>query len=658
MKINIKKKIGVPINEGMMGLFFEDINYAADGGLYAEMIENRSFEFLKAGGDAKDYYTEYDGTYAWSAYPSSGEADFKAVMGSPHTSENPHYMRVHTNTPVSGIKNKGYDGICLKKGMKYKVTFWARCVRFDGNFMVWVENQSVSQKARAVTDKVCVGVSEGTDETYNFFRKYELTFTSPKDIRGAYFVLCLDKPGIVEFDFVSMFPEDAVAGIFRRDLFEMLKDLKPGFIRFPGGCIVEGNTLDNRYRYKESLKPVWQRKNNWNRWAVHGNNTENNFCSRYSHYNQTLGLGYYEYFLLCELVGAKPLPVLNVGFACQYQSEEMVAVKSPEFGEFLQDAVDLIEFANGDVNTRWGKVRADMGHDEPFGLEMIGVGNEQWQTDKADFFERYTIFERRIHEYAPDIKLIGSAGPDITSGRYSLAWDFYNKNKDITDFVYAVDEHYYVKPKWLFDHTDFYDNYPRNIKVFAGEYAAHPASGMNMPEANTLEGALSEAAFLTGVERNADVVVLASYAPLFARLGYAQWSPDMIWFDGESSYATPSYYVQQMYSLNMGTVTLDMAECENEAVCEGVYYSCTLCEKTGDIIVKIVNASEKEKQLELVFDEAWGKKERMRLTVLTGDDVKSGNTMENAKGFVPAEYEISKDSKVCVPATSFVVVRC
>ncbi len=652
MQLTINKKKGVPINEGMIGLFFEDINYAADGGLYAEMIENRSFEFLRAEGDARDYYTEYDGGYAWSMYPTSDAVTLRTVMGSPLTAENPHYMRVQTTAPMSGLSNKGYDGMCLKKGMEYKVTFWARCVKFVGSFCVWVEKDG-----GAVTDKVSVNSREGTCETYNFYKKYELTLTSAENVTDASFVLCLDEPGIAEFDFISMFPADAVEGIFRKDLFEKLKALKPGFIRFPGGCIVEGNTLDNRYRYKDSLKPVWQRKNNWNRWAVHGNSEKNNYLSSYSHYNQTLGLGYYEYFLLCELIGAKPLPVLNVGFACQYQSEEMVATDSEEFKEFLQDAIDLIEFANGDVNTTWGAVRAKMGHEKPFNLEMLGVGNEQWQTDKADFFERYTIFEKVIHDYAPQMKLIGSAGPDITSERYKKAWDFYNEKKNEASFVYAVDEHYYVKPGWLFNHVDFYDNYSREIKVFSGEYAAHPVSGMNMPEANTLEGALAEAAFLTGIERNADVVVLASYAPLFARLGYAQWSPDMIWFDGSSSYSAPSYYVQQMYALNMGTITLDTEGREKEAALEGVYYSLSFCDKTGDIIVKIVNSTDEEKHVELILDEAWGEKENMKLCVLGGDDKKMSNTIDEPQRFAPVQYNERLENGIRLPANSFIIGR-
>ena len=672
MKLHLDMKRKAPIQEGMIGLFFEDINYAADGGLYAEMIENRAFAFMEAAGDAKDYYIQYDGGYAWSEYmPDRQAVTLRTVTGSPHTSENPYYMRVETTAPMCGLKNKAYDGIYLKKGMQYHITFWARCVDFAGNFCVKVE------KDKEVYAEGQLSADCGTEETYNYFRKYELDITAADDVKRADFVLCMDGPGVVEFDYISMFPRDAVAGLFRKDLFEKLKDLKPGFIRFPGGCIVEGNTLDNRYRFKDSLKEPWARRNNWNRWAVHGNNKENNYKGIYSHYNQTLGLGYYEYFLLCELIGAAPLPVVNVGFACQYQSTEQVAIESPEFEEFLQDALDLIEFATGSADTKWGAVRARMGHEAPFQLTMLGVGNEQWQTERADFFERYTLFEQRIHSVYPRIKLIGSAGPDITSERYTKAWDFYKVHAGQENFVYAVDEHYYVKPRWLLEHTDFYDNYPRDVKVFSGEYAAHPVSGMNMPEANTLEGALAEAAFLTGVERNADVVVLASYAPLFARLDYAQWSPDMIWFDGEESYATPSYYVQQMYAHNMGTVTLDMRGQEKEWAKQGIYISVCYCEadKRGvssreagmreisgceaekcenrdHVIIKAVNVNDTpiEFDIELM-------PRPIHATILTGPDPQKGNTIAEPEAVKPYIKIYAPGEKLVLEPYSFSVFR-
>ncbi len=663
MKITIHNKKGVPIQPGMMGLFFEDINYAADGGLYAEMIENRSFEFLEAEGSSRDYYTHYDGGFGWAAYPDTESLSMRTVMGSPLAEENPHYMRVETKIPMSGLSNQGYEGICLKKDMEYHVAFWARSVRYGGKFCAWVEKDGVKYTAGVWENTgapVSIEADAGMEETWNFYRRYELTLKALETVQGARFVLCLEEPGVAEFDFISMFPADAVAGIFRKDLFEMLEALRPGFLRFPGGCIVEGNTLANRYRYKDSLKPLWARRNNWNRWAVHNNCAENGYHGAYSHYNQTLGLGYYEYFLLCEMIGAKPLPVLNVGFACQYQSEELVPVDSPQFQEFLQDAVDLLEFANGSVDTKWGGLRAAMGHSLPFGLEMLGIGNEQWQTEKADFFERYTIFEKVIHDYDPAIRLIGSAGPDITSERYTAAWNFYNGRKQEENFVYAVDEHYYVKPRWFLEHTDFYDNYPREIKVFSGEYAAHPVSGMNLPQANTLEGALAEAAFLTGMERNADVVVLASYAPLFARLGYAQWSPDMIWFDGQQAYGTPSYYVQKMYSCNMGTVTLDTEGGEKEAAAEGIYYSLSQDEGSGEIIVKVVNSRGAACRIELELAPEWGKRERYCMQLLTGDAPEACNCLEHPTNIVPKETEgpVAGDSVALeLPAYSFAVMR-
>lgn len=239
-----------------------------------------------------------------------------------------------------------------------------------------------------------------------------------------------------------------------------------------------------------------------------------------------------------------------------------------------------------------------MGHEEPFGLTMVGIGNEQWQTKEADFFTRYRLFEKAIHKKYPQMKLIGSAGPDIISDHYRDAWSFYREEGAANgDFCYAVDEHYYVKPEWFYDHVDFYDEYPRDVKVFSGEYAAHPENGMNNPAANTLKGALSEAAFLTGVERNADVVILASYAPLFARLGYAQWSPDLIWFDERGTYPTASYYVQKMYGENMGTVTVPMEGQEKELREEGLYVNVTFDERAEEYIVKAVNAGESEQRL-------------------------------------------------------------
>ncbi len=659
MELKINAARCAKIQPDMIGLFFEDINYAADGGLYAEMIENRSFEFVRAGGDAKDYYFEYDGLYSWNPYPANAAITLRAVQGSPLSENNPHYLRTTVHRAETGFCNSGYGGIALKEGMDYHVTFFARCVSYQGCFRAEVIKDG---KSYAMAEISCEDHSE---ETFNYFRRYHMTLHANQSVTGAVFALIFTEPGTIEFDFISMFPADAVAGIFRKDLFDTLKALKPGFLRFPGGCIVEGNTFSNRYRYKDSLTEPWNRKNNWNRWAVHENCIENDFCGQYSHYNQTLGLGYYEYFLLCELIGAKPLPVMNVGFACQYQSTEQVTINSEEFSRLIQDALDLIEFANGSTDTKWGAIREKMGHPEPFNLTLLGIGNEQWQTERADFFERYTAFEQAIHERYPFIRLIGSAGPDITSDRYTAAWDFYHKNADKSNFVYAVDEHYYVRPQWLYEHVDFYDNYPRNVKVFSGEYAAHPLSGMNRPDANTVEGALSEAAFLTNLERNADVVVMASYAPLLARLDYAQWSPDMIWFDETEVYPSASYYVQQLYSCNMGDITLDTGGGEKEAAKEGLYYSVSYCEKEGEVILKIVNANGEAKPVKLQIDEEFCSHSRYRAKTLTAGNTAAdaGKSIKSEKDRLLPEKAVLSDSEgtvmeeIILPAKSFTVLR-
>ncbi len=650
MKLQIEKKIGHEINPGMIGLFFEDINYAADGGLYAEMLENRSFEFYRAGGDARDYYVEHDGGYAWSSYPEEG-APLRIVMGSPLSDINPHYLRFTAKEAGQGFANKAFDGITLEVGKEYKVSFFARPVHFKGDFTALVE------KDGKIYAKASVSSADGCDETYNFFKRYNITLKAEDDVRGAKFALTLSEAGVAEFDFVSMFPADAVAGVFRRDLFELLKGLHPGFMRFPGGCIIEGNTLYNRYRYKDTLTEPWNRRNNWNRWAVHGTHPGNNFETVYSHYNQTLGLGFYEYFLLCELIGAEPLPVLNVGLACQYQSLELVGIDTPEFAEFVQDAVDLIEFANGDVNTKWGAVRAKLGHPAPFGLKMLGIGNEQWQTDKVDFFERYVIFEKAVHDYDPTIKLIGSAGPDITSERYTAAWDFYKKYEEVPGFAYAVDEHYYVHPNWLFDHVDFYDNYNRDIKVFSGEYAAHPKSGFNMPDANNLIGAISEAAFMTGIERNSDVVVLASYAPLFARVGYAQWSPDMIWFDDKVAYGTPSYYVQKLYGENIGDVTLATDGREKELAKAGVYYSTTYKKENDCIIIKIVNRNETPITLDVELDALWAAKSEYDADIMCHEEKEAYNCVLAPEKVKPYKTSGKLSDGITLPGQAFAVIR-
>lgn len=632
MNLTISNKQTAPISKDLIGVFFEDINYGADGGIYAQLIENNNFEFVDCFGDKGDYYTIFDGGYGWKAYPQENSVRMQVVSGSPVSDENPHYMRVWVDKENTGISNKAYSGIALKKNNTYKISFYARAVSLKGNVTVKIVKED------NVYAQGCVSLVQ--EEVMHYWNKYELEVSAKEDVTGAMFVITLEQSGIVEFDFVSMMPKDAVAGIFRKDTFELLKELKPAFMRFPGGCIVEGNTMSNRYRFKDTLKRLEDRRCNWNRWAVHCNRGENGFHSEFSHYNQTLGIGYYEFFLLCELIGAKPLPVMNVGMACQYQSYEYMKIDSPEFEQMVQDTLDLIEFANADEKSQWGSVRAKLGHKEPFGLEYLGIGNEQWQVDNTDFFTRYKIFEKRIHEKYPTIKLIGSAGPDVTSKHYTDAWEFYrNEKKENPNFVYAIDEHYYMPPKWFLDHNDFYDNYPRDIKVFAGEYAAHdPNINIADVSKNNWGAAISEAAFLTGIERNADVVALSSYAPLFARMGYTQWAPDLIWMDEKTCWGTPSYYVQKMFSSFHADEMLDLGEQIEELRAQGIYCSAGKTSE-GTVIVKLVNTTDNKVSVTLEDEE--GKplptvKKTLMCAALT-----DYNCAEHPKNVVPIEAIVS-----------------
>lgn len=639
MKIKITNQLGAKINKNMIGLFFEDINYGLDGGLYAEMIENRAFEFVEAKGVKDHYETSFDGLYGWSAYPKTEQgATLRILTLNPQNQTNPHYLEFTATKEQKAFTNKAYDGICLKQDLSYQVSFYAKSEDYSGHIKVLI------QKDANIVASAVVATTVSQE-----WVKYSASLVAKEDVLNATFILELNQAGKVCFDFISMIPSDAVLGLFRKDLVELLKDMKPGFLRFPGGCIIEGNTLDNRYQWKQSVGKPSERKANWNRWAVHDNN-DDNLVSQYSHYNQSLGIGYYEYFLLCEYLGAEPLPVVNVGLACQYQSSELISTEDTGFQEYIEDALDLIEFANGPIDSKWGQLRMEMGHAEPFKITMIGIGNEQWETEKVDFFKRYELFEQAIHQRYPEIQLIGSAGPDVRTQRYNEAWDYYRKTKK-ENYVYAVDEHYYMEPDWFIKNVDFYDNYPRDIKVFAGEYAAHVGWGMNRPELNNWKAALSEAAFLTGIERNADVVILASYAPLFARLGYTQWSTDMIWFDGQRSYGSPSYYIQKMYSTNMGTNLLKVHHEQYE-----IPYSVLYDNEEQAIIIKLANVTEHD--VNITIETEFNLNEMGDVYYMEGKD-EGVNTLDNPDLISIKHKRISVSKCMCyqMNAKSFHVIR-
>lgn len=638
MKISLYKDGSVPVFPGSTGIFIEDINYGIDGGLYAELLENRNFEAKFVHGCIGNYVVKADGAYAWDAFPADAPVAVKLKDDRPLFSENPHYLRVVTERDGCGVSNRAYDGIFLKKGDVLRLSFWVRSYDYKGGAVA-----GVYMGSEPVFEVRCKPHADGKWHKYSYRVKAKIA------CEGAQFRFILNKAGAVHIDCFSLMPENAVYGIFRRDIAELLKDLHPGFVRFPGGCVVEGNTLANRYRWKLSVGQPERRRHNWNRWAVHGAGAEGDFVSPFAHYGQTLGIGWYEYFLLCEYLGAKPLPVVSLGIACQYMSEEAVAPDDPELESYIQDALDVVEFANGGRDTVWGRVRAEMGHPEPFGLEYIGLGNEQWETKESQFYARFEIFSARMREKYPEIKIIGTVGPDVDTPRHKSAWAWTLKNLQKDEkFVYASDEHFYMPPAWMYEQTDRYSDYPRSGKVYAGEFAAHVEGKSNKltPEANVWEGALAEAAVMTGMERNADVVIMKSYAPLLARIGRTQWSPNLIWFDATRSFGSADYYVQKMYSLLTGEVSY-----RTETDAKGVYASATA---SGDLTyVKVVNATDETISADVEADFDFG--EMLRIVQMQGE-FSDFNSMEEPEKIVPVEVAPTSARSVQLPPRSFSVL--
>lgn len=560
MVVNAKKP-GAVIQPTMYGLFFEDINFGADGGLYAELIKNRSFEFPQS-------------LMGWKTF---GQVDLRDEGGP--FERNPHYVRLNNSGhghKHTGLENEGYRGIGVKKDADYRFSVWARSV--DG----------AEQKVRVELIDADSHPFQRQEVTINSreWKRYEVTLTAPKEEEKASLRIFLVSAGPVDLEHISLFPKDTWKGRengLRRDLVEALDELNPGLFRFPGGCIVEGTDLATRYDWKKSIGPVENRPLNENRWHY-------TFAHRlFPDYFQSYGMGFYELFLLSEDLGAEPLPVVNAGLACQYQNEdESSHVPVDELQEYIQDALDLIEFANGDPTTTWGKVRAEMGHPEPFNMKYIGIGNEQWG---PEYPARLVKFVEAIRAEYPEIKIVGSSGPQAEGEQFEYLWPEMKRLK-----VDLVDEHYYRPPEWFLNQATRYDSYDRKgPAVFAGEYASHAES-----RDNNFESALSEAAFMTGLERNADIVHMATYAPLFAHADAWQWRPDLIWFDNLLCVRTPNYYVQKLYAHNAGTNVLPLTM-NKESVTgqEGLYASAVIDINKSEVIVKVSNVSEQDKTIRI-----------------------------------------------------------
>ncbi|WP_353707730.1 alpha-L-arabinofuranosidase C-terminal domain-containing protein [Cellulosimicrobium sp. ES-005] len=511
------------MSDELYGIFYEDINYAADGGLYAELVRNRSFEFTSQDNGS------FTGLTAWSAANRGGATATTQVVNDAGrlNATNRTYLNLTTTAAGAGVRNAGYNtGLFVEEGESYDFSVWARSATAQ---TVTVRVEDAAGTTAYATGQVAVDGS-------NAWKKYDVTLTATGTTNAGRLALLSGAAGTLALDQVSLFPQDTWVGpvngksVLRKDLAEKIDALDPQFLRFPGGCVTNVGTFrtyeesgftDRRrtYQWKETIGPVEERATNWNFWG----------------YNQSYGIGYLEYFLFAEDLGATPLPVVSVGAnGCGSTIPEMT--DPAQIQRWVDDTVDLIEFANGDVTTEWGAVRAELGHPEPFGLKYVGLGNEE---NTKTFEANFPAFRDAIAAAYPDVQIISNSGPDDTGQRFDELWEF-NREQDVD----LVDEHYYNDPQWFLENDERYDSYDREgPHVFLGEYASR---------GNTFANALAEASFMTGLERNSDVVRLASYAPLLANESYVQWSPDAIWFDNDESWGSVNYYVQQMFSANAG----------------------------------------------------------------------------------------------------------
>lgn len=630
VKVNQPK---ADVQSTMWGVFFEDINLGADGGIYAELVKNRSFEFFKP-------------MMGWAVKGSRvKEGDILVENRKDESPANPRYIHVMVNNAAPGdigIANEGFRGMGIKQGLRYDFSVMYR--QQQANVKLHVE--LVDSAGATIAGTVLPLTETGTG-----WHKAAVSFNATATVLKAKMNIWFEGNGAVDLDMISLFPADTWKnrpGGMRADMVQLLADMKPGFIRFPGGCIVEGFDLSQRYQWKKTIGPVESRQliiNRWNFEMAHRPAPD---------YFQTFGLGFFEYFQLAEDIGAQPLPVINCGMACQFNSAEVVPVG--ELDPYVQDALDLVEFANGDVNTKWGKIRADMGHPAPFNLKMIGVGNENWG---PQYLERLAIFTNAIKAKYPAIKIVNSSGTDPVGDRFDYLNDSLRKrNADI------IDEHYYRRPEWFFANAARYDNYPRTgAKVFAGEYAAQSDHTVSVDNKNNWLTALSEAAFMTGLERNADVVNMASYAPLFAHVDGWQWTPDLIWVNNLQSFGTPNYYVQKLFSTNRGNKVVPVTA--NNTAVEGqdsLYASAVTDTVTGELVVKIVNASARQRTSKLVLDGVKKTAAKALLTQLqsTTSGPDAVNSFDNPKNVSPQQQEVAVNGKqvsVSTPPYSFTVIR-
>lgn len=612
------------ISSDLFGLFFEDINYAADGGLYAELVQNRSFEYNPS--DRREWHPFSFWQYVTPGY-SYGTVNIETAT--PIHPNNPHYLVLnveHVGDTGIGVRNQGFAGMVVKAGEKYNFSVFAKKISQEPiNISV-----SLQDTAGKVLSQNTVTIASSD------WKQYTAVLAPAKGSDSASLVIVATSRGKLAMDMVSLFPEKTFKNRpngLRPDLAQMLADIQPKFIRFPGGCVAHGDGLGNMYRWKNTIGPVEQRLEQRNIWGYH----------------QSMGLGYFEYFQFCEDIGAKPLPVLPAAVSCQNSGGTwriggtgQKAIAMSEMNDYIQEVLDLIEWANGPVTSPWGAKRAAAGHPASFNLQYVGIGNEDKITPQ--FEERFKMIYAAVKAKYPDITVIGTVGPFPEGEDFSKGWELAGALN-----VPVVDEHYYSQPEWFISNQYRYDTYKRNAtKVYVGEYASW---------GNKVKNAMSEAAYMTALERNGDVVAMASYAPLLAKRGFTQWNPDMIYFDNTRMYPTVNYHVQKLFSANQGDtyfeniVTRDAADSSLAA-------SCVQDSKTGNIILKLVNAGLTEKSMKVKLAPFQKINKAAQRTVLTGS-AESANSFERPDAVAPVQSDliVSKNFEYTVPPMSLTVIR-
>ena len=619
MTVNMLDKL--KISDVMFGIFFEDINYGADGGLYAELVANRDFECTPA--DAR----------GWSEkkfWVIDGQGmKFDVATNDPIHANNPHYGVISVDAVGARLLNEGFGGFRYEKGAKYDFSMFARQ---QGEKPVQIE-------VGLLADTGAVLASKTIDVKSKTWEKLSLTLTatdgnSSTDACGKFYLKPLTAGAAVAVDMVSLFPQDTFMGRkngLRKDLAQTLADLKPQFVRFPGGCVAHGNSWeDDCYYWKDSVGSLEERKPIKNRWGYH----------------QTRGLGYFEYMQFCEDIGAYALPIITVGVDCQFAGGQR-AVPMDQMDRIVQDALDLVEFANGSTDTKWGGLRAKMGHPKPFGLKYIGLGNEEQITDA--FEQRFKMVNDALVAKYPDIVVVGTVGPGEGGRDYERGWKFARQEN-----LPIVDEHFYMNPNWFVESAQHrYDKYDRTgPKVYAGEYAAHAQGN---PRPNTIETALDEAIFLTGVERNGDVVVMSSYAPLLGKHGNMQWTPNMIYFSNTKIDKTTTYEVQKLFGANAGTNylknKLDFGNALDQRQTLRVAASAVQT-KDGKTVLKYVNTLNVPVSISVSLDNSANVPDSAESTVLTGQSF-TGKDYKLLTGSI----KIGKNFTVELPAFSMTVIR-